>query len=295
MALGYALGQIPLVLWVRNAIATSNVRTSDVNQFWATLDFDVIGLDPAVGLPMLLIGHFSAGAILLLCTRYVHQRPTMSLFTGANALRWGRVFWAFFIWIGLNTVVEVIMYAIDPQSYALDLQVSSWLRLLPVILIGIPVQTTVEELLFRGYLLPRLVLGTRSMIMGVLVSSAAFMAIHLGNPEVKEFGIAVMVIYYAIVAVFLSVITLVDNGLELAMGIHMATNIYGAGFVTFEGSVLQTHAPITVLDLHAPTMTAAFVIMVFAFYWLAKWKYRFNDVSSLLNSQSKLIDIEILD
>ena len=46
--------------------------------------------------------------------------------------------------------------------------------------------------------------------------------------------------YYFISAVFLGFITVVDQGLEQAIGIHAATNIYGAVIVGYQGAILQT-------------------------------------------------------
>ena len=109
-----------------------------------------------------------------------------------------------------------------------------------------------------------------------------FAAVHLGNPEIQEFGVEIMVFYYLSVAVFLAILTLLDNGLELALGIHAATNVYGAAFLSFEGSVLQTNALAEVKELDPVLMVFAFYVMLIVFVIIARRKYKLNSVSSLL-------------
>ena len=43
--------------------------------------------------------------------------------------------------------------------------------------------------------------------------------------------------YLFIVSIFLYILTVVSNGLELAVGLHLANNLYGAILVTPEGTV----------------------------------------------------------
>ncbi|MEL6867899.1 MAG: CPBP family glutamic-type intramembrane protease, partial [Bacteroidota bacterium] len=74
--------------------------------------------------------------------------------------------------------------------------------------------------------------------MPLLITSALFGAMHLLNPEIKAFGLGLMMTYYITFGLFLGIISLMDNSLDLALGIHAATNIFGAAIVTFDGSAL---------------------------------------------------------
>jgi membrane protease YdiL (CAAX protease family) len=68
-----------------------------------------------------------------------------------------------------------------------------------------------------------------------------FGAIHIGNPEIQAIGSHIL-IYYIAVGIFLGLITLFDNGMELAMGYHAANNIFAALVVTNDWQAFQTDA-----------------------------------------------------
>jgi membrane protease YdiL (CAAX protease family) len=62
---------------------------------------------------------------------------------------------------------------------------------------------------------------------------------HIANPEVEKMG-NILLIYYVGTGLFLGVITLMDEGLELALGFHAANNLVGALLVTSDWSAFQT-------------------------------------------------------
>jgi membrane protease YdiL (CAAX protease family) len=281
VTLAYVGGQLPLQFAVHNAVDSRNVDQDLIGAFYETLDFSLLGIDLRLGLLLLLAGHLFAGVALLACNSLIHRRPTRWLFTSFARLRWGRSAWAFIVWMLLLTILELVMYTIDPGNYFLKVDFGRWLSLLPFILLLIPLQTTVEELLFRGYLLPRIAGAARSALFGVVLTAGLFALLHMGNPEVSQFGVPVMIIYYVLVGLFLGALAIADGGLELAIGIHAATNIYGAAFVGFEGSVLQLGAPVHITDVDPWAMTLGFTIMIGVFSLLTHRKYQINLVSSL--------------
>ncbi len=111
----------------------------------------------------------------------------------------------------------------------------------PVALILTPIQTTAEELLFRGYLLQAMALLTRDRPGLVLASSAVFVLPHLGNTEMSV-GFAPMALYYFVFGVILAIITLRSNGLEMAMGVHAAINLHGTLLFDCAKSSLATES-----------------------------------------------------
>ena len=145
----------------------------------------------------------------------------------------------------------------------------------------VPLQTSFEEIFVRGFLFQGIGLATKSGLAAVLITSAFFMIVHLGNPEIAEFGTEVMITYYSLVGLFLGVMTFLDDGLELALGVHAMTNIYGSAFVTFDGSVMQTETLLRVYEVNAWWMTLMFLITVVIFYVIVRNRYGFRPVSSL--------------
>jgi membrane protease YdiL (CAAX protease family) len=145
----------------------------------------------------------------------------------------------------------------------------------------LPLQTSFEELLIRGYLMQKIGIATNKAWLAVLLSSLLFGAMHLGNPEIEEFGLGVMMTYYVSVAICLAVITILDDGLEYALGIHAATNIYGAAFVGYEGSALQTDALVRVDEVDPVLMLVIFYIAFFVFLIIVKYRNKLLPWSSL--------------
>tara|TARA_R110002096_G_scaffold27330_11_gene83785 strand:+ start:29 stop:745 length:717 start_codon:yes stop_codon:yes gene_type:complete len=75
----------------------------------------------------------------------------------------------------------------------------------------------------------------------LIITSAVFGLLHIANPEVDKLGYVIM-IHYIGIALFLGVITLMDEGLELALGFHAANNLFIALLVTADWTAMQTHS-----------------------------------------------------
>ena len=65
---------------------------------------------------------------------------------------------------------------------------------------------------------------------------------HSFNPEIKEYGFWTMMPQYIVYGLVFGLVTIIDDGIELAMGAHAANNIFLSVFVTQKSSTLQTAA-----------------------------------------------------
>ena len=77
--------------------------------------------------------------------------------------------------------------------------------------------------------------------MPLIVTSVVFGLLHIANPEVEKLGYIVM-IYYIGTGLFLGIITLMDDGLELVLGFHAANNLFTALLVTADWTAFQTYS-----------------------------------------------------
>ena len=75
----------------------------------------------------------------------------------------------------------------------------------------------------------------------LIASSLAFGLLHGANPEVAKFG-NVVFIFYIGSGLFAGIMTLMDDGMELALGWHAANNLTAALLVTADWTALQTHS-----------------------------------------------------
>jgi membrane protease YdiL (CAAX protease family) len=66
---------------------------------------------------------------------------------------------------------------------------------------------------------------SETQMVPALMTSIIFGSVHFGNPEVSKLGILCCV--YIGTGLFLGILTLMDEGMELALGFHAANNLVG--------------------------------------------------------------------
>ena len=86
---------------------------------------------------------------------------------------------------------------------------------------------------FLGFIIPQ-------RIFPFLISSFLFGIMHFWNPEVEKLG-SVIIIAYITMGLFFGAITLLDEGLELAIGFHIGNNLLLALMLTSDWTVFQTY------------------------------------------------------
>ncbi|MCB9265388.1 MAG: CPBP family intramembrane metalloprotease [Lewinellaceae bacterium] len=281
VVIGAFVGQIPLGMVVAIKVKQLGLGFDEMQKFQKTMDFSLLGLDSNLALFLLLLSFVAALGVLFLCVTTLHDKRFTDILTGRNRLDWGRVGFAFVFWFGLSAGLEVAAYFLDPGNYTWQFEPGRFLPLLLISLLILPLQTTFEEALFRGYLMQGFGLLFRNRWAPLLLTSAGFGLLHFANPEVDEFGFWLMMAYYIGVGLVMGFCTLMDEGAELALGLHAATNIYGATIVSFSGSALQTQAIFRVNALDAPLMLSIALVSSVLFILVAGKKYKWADWAKL--------------
>ena len=72
-----------------------------------------------------------------------------------------------------------------------------------------------------------------------------------------------------------------DDGLELALGVHAATNFAGAVFVGYNGAAIQTDSLFTAQEINPMYMTIGFVLVSIIFLIIMKYKYQWGSFKKL--------------
>ncbi len=226
-----------------------------------------VGLDPFGNYVLMHVGIVGYLVTFLLAVRFEHKRSILSLITPERSIDWKKLGKSFGIFSGLLFLVLIMDYLMFPETLHFSFNPGRFLYFAPVVIILTPIQTTTEELFFRGYLLQMMALLTRNRFILILVSGVLFMLPHLVNPEVALGPVPVALQYFAI-GVFLTFITLESNGLEVAMGIHAATNLFLALVVNYETSALQTESIFRSSELDPIGSLVSFCITALVFYGL---------------------------
>ncbi|MFY9242378.1 MAG: CPBP family intramembrane glutamic endopeptidase [Polaribacter sp.] len=220
---------------------------------------------------------FAIGLIaLLFWVKYVHQQTITSITTSRKKTDWKRIFFAFFLWGIVTTIFLIIDYYASPENYQWNFNLDKFLMLALIGVILIPLQTSFEEYFFRGYLMQGLGVATKNRWFPLITTSVIFGLLHIANPEVSKLGYGILT-YYIGTGLFLGILTLMDEGLELALGFHAANNLFTALLVTADWTVFQTDSvlidlsePALGLDVYLPIFVV-FPILLFVFTKKYKW------------------------
>ena len=226
-------------------------------------------------LAWLIVPFLFVALFLVIHTKFVHKRTVLSIFSGRETFDWKRVLFSFSLLFSVLSLFLFIQYlSSDSLIFHFDLQ-----KFIPLFFIAIfllPIQTSCEELLFRSYILQGIKMRTKKNSVAVLISGLMFGAIHIGNPEIAKIGYHIIV-YYMLVGVFLALISLFDNGIELALGYHAANNVFAALMITNNWQAFRTDA--VFMDISDPGMGLDTIIGIlfilplvfFIFYKKYKW------------------------
>lgn len=233
--------------------------------------------------------------LLFLWVKFVHKQSIKSLTTARKKVDWKRIFFAFGLW----SLISVFLTGLDililsPDDYVFNFNWELFIYLFFIAVLLIPIQTSFEEYLFRGYMMQGIGIMAKNRWLPLVVTSVLFGLMHLGNPEVEKLGLGIMV-YYIGTGFFLGILTLMDDGLELALGFHAANNLITVLLVTADATAFQVDAifkntaELTLgWDVFIPIFVI-FPILLFIFSKKYKWKDWEERLSGKIVSKEALI------
>ncbi|WP_445713131.1 lysostaphin resistance A-like protein [Flavobacterium sp.] len=277
-----------ILLMFSNFLLSDGVDTNEIiNQYIRLLGVNITFV--------LLVAPLAIGLLLVLFwTKIIQGISLTSLTTSRSKIDWKRVFFSFFLWGSITTVMILALYYNQPENFEWNFQPEKFFIFLILAIILIPMQTSFEEYLFRAHMMQGIGLATNSRLIPLLVTSILFGLMHIANPEVGKIGYIIMV-YYIGTGFFLGIMTLMDEGLELALGFHAANNLVGALLLTADWTAFQTNSilkdvsePSTGFDVLLPIFII-FPTLLFIFSKVYKW----NNWKEKLTG--KLVEINIED
>ncbi len=253
------------VLTINSPVNVEDAMAAMIDQFGSNLV-----------LIMLLIPLVAGFFLVLGWTYLVHGQSINSLTTSRPKTDWSRIFYAFFLWGGITAIFTLIDVYASPEDYVLNFNLSKFIPLAVIAILLIPLQTSFEEYLFRGHMMQGLGILAKNRWLPLVITSVLFGLMHIANPEVEKLGLGLMV-YYIGTGFFLGIITLMDEGLELALGFHAANNLITALLVTADWTAFQTNSiyrdvsePSLGLDAFIPVFVV-FPILLVIFSRKYKW------------------------
>ena len=244
-------------------------------------DYGVLGLEPNAGLIIMLFPFIAGLAAFILLVKPLNHRTLRITINGTGRIRWNRFFISAIIWLILTGLYLFIYLKFDPANFTLNNKTTSLIILTVISLLFIPFQAAFEEILFRGYLMQGFAALLRNRWFPLVMTSVLFGLLHAFNPEVKKFGFLSMMPYYILFGLIFGVITILDDGIEVAMGAHIATNVFTCIMVTNEASVLQTPALYKQHNIYPWTEFTGLLFAGIVFVFILSKIFRWQDFTVL--------------
>lgn len=268
------IGQMPFTVAVileklkDGSVDFANLKLSEKEMYSA--------LEPNLNLFLIMLSFVFAFVGIIIALR-VHSQPLKTITTTRKKVDWKRILLAFTIWGVISSTMTFLDYNANPDNYDWNFNLDKFLILFGIAIILIPIQTSVEEWVFRGYLMQGFGWLAKNRWFPLVMTSVIFGLLHIANPEVTKLGYGVLVFYIG-TGLFLGIITLMDDGLELALGFHAANNLFTALLVTSDWTALQTHSVLK--DISEPgiglyeialPVFIMFPLLIFIFSRIYKW------------------------
>lgn len=287
---GSMIGSIPLIALI--TIKTIESKGTIVPNPTNAMDFSVYGISSNLGLILMLLP-FALGLLMaILLMRPLHKRTFSEVANGTKSIRWKRVFTGFIIWLAIMAIYFIVDYAIDPANYVLQFDLAAFLPLLLITVLLIPLQTTFEELIFRGYFGQAIGAWTKSRWLVMIIPAILFGLMHIANPEIKEYGFWAVMPQYVMFGLVFGLITVLDDGIEVSMGLHAANNIFASLMITSKASALQTQAVFNQQTIDPNKETLALLVISIVFIVILKYIYKWD--FKVLNKKVEKQEPEII-
>nr|WP_321355790.1 CPBP family intramembrane glutamic endopeptidase [uncultured Draconibacterium sp.] len=271
---GQIVGGIPLIIVMGVSIARNGGEFTPAEN---PMDLSAYGIDPNLGLVLMVIPFIVILVMAIVLIKALHRRKAIDVVNGGQPFRWKRFWLGVGVWGAIMLLLFFVQLLISPEEFEYRFDPAAFISLIFVAIIFIPVQSGTEEFLFRGYLAQGVAGWTKRAWGAILIPSVLFALMHGMNPEVKEHGFWMMMPSYFVFGLAFAITAVLDDGIELAIGIHAINNTLLSILVTSKESALQTPAlffqretdPVS----ESITLVISSVIMLIIFKLILKWDF----------------------
>ena len=248
-------------------------------QIPASVPFVIISIreHPVAGQICMFIPPACSMLVLYLCVKYIHRERFAEIVTSRQKFDMRRFAFGTAVWFALSALFIYISMLLNPANTPVfTFRTEIFFPMLAIALILLPLQTSFEEIFFRGYLFKGIAALCNSRKAAVIFVAVIFAGMHMANVEVDKFGAGVMFPQYLALGLSLGITAFVDDGLEIPMGMHFANNLFCLCFVASDSSTFtETGAIFTLKDAECThTDTVLILLLGILFLLLYKWKFK---------------------
>lgn len=241
----------------------------------------LLGFNPNISLLLMLLPSIAGIIAFILLVKPLNGRTITQTINGTGSIRWKRFFISALVWAILSALYLIVYLKIDSSNFKLNNYSITLLYLTVISFLLIPFQAALEEVLFRGYLMQGFAVLVRNRWFPLLVTSVLFGLLHAFNPEVKDLGFITMMPQYLLFGLVFGIASILDDGIEVAMGAHTANNIFLCIFVTNSSSVFQVSSLYEQKNVYPLTELVGLLIAAVIFIIVLKMIFKWEDFSRL--------------
>ena len=276
---GYSLiGQIPIFCLALWGMGKGYINIDDPKLESKLLNPAMMHINPNLMLLIELFIFVGAMFALWFVIKFIHQKKFISIITSAPKIRWKRFAISAGTWMVLCLISQFVSMCIYPENFKIVFNLQPFLLTLLIAILLLPIQTWWEEFFFRGYLFQGIGIITKSPIIPILITGTIFGLMHMANPEVQKYGIAAMLPSYILPGLFLGIMVTLDEGMESAMGMHFANNLFGTVVVTSSSSVIQANTIWVAKEINPGpdniSLFVLFIVLISVLWQTNKWNIK---------------------
>ena len=284
----------------------------------------------------------------LIVIKYLHNQSFLSVTTSRKSIDYKRVLTSFSVISLILFFYTILSFYALPDEYIIQFNLNDFLILLLIAVIFLPIQASLEEYIFRGYLMQgigivvdlkkslyhviivilcaiiymkflyfeinffEILLNVLAFLMfysiviftmdslrvsnkilkssiyiflyeifrrkstPLLITSLTFGFLHFYNPEIMKLG-SILLVHYVATGLFLGIITLMDDGTELALGFHAGNNLLIALIVTADWTVFQTTSILKYIGepnvINQSLFSLSIIYPILLFYFSRKYNW----------------------
>jgi membrane protease YdiL (CAAX protease family) len=205
---------------------------------------------------------------LVITARFILKRSIKTFITPAPQINFKKIGFGFSLFAGIMMVSHIAFGLLFKEHYSFEQPaVSDYALLVLFVMILAPIQTTAEELFFRGFLLQWYSKISKQPVILALIVGFFFGMMHFSNPEMGT-DKWITGFNYVFVGFSITYITIKTNSSELAIGLHAANNMFLMLFIKKADSVVGDIPSLFLVSSISPLISTMFSLMVYTLFYL---------------------------
>ena len=264
------IGSIPFIIAIFNKVGLEGAANLDSSKMMTILE------NSNLTFFYTLLTFFVGFIGFLIVIKYLHNQSFLSVTTSRKSIDYKRVLTSFSVISLILFFYTISSFFALPDEYTIQFNLTDFLILLLIAVIFIPIQTSLEEYVFRGYLMQGFGVLAKNKWVPLFITSFLFGMLHYYNPEIMKLG-SILLVHYIATGLFLGIITIMDEGMELALGFHAGNNLIIALMVTSDWTVFQTSSIFKYIgepnEIYMSLFSTAIIYPLLLFYFSKKYNW----------------------